>query len=286
MQGFLQKMRVELDGDSARYFLRLGDNEAPIDTLLGHRLKLTHTGNIQCQACGAATNKSFSQGYCYPCFKRLARCDLCVVSPERCHFEAGTCREPDWGESFCMQPHLVYIANSSGIKVGITKEANLPTRWIDQGAVQATPIASVDTRQQAGFVEVVFKQHISDKTNWQQMLKAEDRHVDLISIRDGLLDEVGADLEELRGKFGDFLKLSDSPVQTIRYPVDRYPTRVVALSFDKTPVVEGVLTGIKGQYLLFDTGVINLRRFTSYEIGFDTGEKVADTGSGETLSLF
>lgn len=287
MQGYLQKMRAELVDETAQYYLRLDDGERALNSLIGHRITLHHTGNIRCQACHEPTNKSFSQGYCYRCFKTLARCDLCVVSPERCHFAEGTCREPDWGESFCMQPHLVYLANSSGIKVGITREQNLPTRWIDQGAVQATPIARVDTRQQAGFVEVAFKQHISDKTNWQQMLKAENRHIDLQAARDELLACVDDELEQLRARFGRrFLRIEENGIQTIRYPVDRYPTKVVALRFDKTPTVEGVLTGIKGQYLLLDTGVINLRRFTSYEIAFSAGEREAEAGSGQTLSLF
>ncbi|HKI73379.1 MAG TPA: DUF2797 domain-containing protein [Pseudomonadales bacterium] len=268
------------------YTLRFEDAEYPLNPFIGHRIQLVYHGNIRCQHCGNATKKSYSQGYCYPCFKKLAQCDLCVVSPERCHFDKGTCREPDWGEAFCMQPHIVYLANSSGIKVGITKPEHLPTRWIDQGAVQALPVVAVQTRQQSGFVEVAFKNHITDKTQWQRMLKADDPLVDMGAIRDDLLAQVQGDLDELQQRFGiqAIQPITDADAQTIRYPVDRYPTKVVSMSFDKTPLIEGVLYGIKGQYLIFDTGVINLRRFTSYEVELvPMGEAHVP---GESLSLF
>ncbi len=117
--------------------------------------------------CGASTRKSYGDGYCYPCFKTLARCDLCVVSPDRCHYAAGTCREPAWGEAFCMQPHVVYLANSAGAKVGITKPENLPGRWLDQGATQAVVIMRTHSRHQAGCVEAALARHVSDRTDWR-----------------------------------------------------------------------------------------------------------------------
>ncbi|MEX1237513.1 MAG: DUF2797 domain-containing protein [Pseudomonadales bacterium] len=285
MRGYMRKMGVELK-DPVDYFLRLDEAEIHLNPYIGRRIQLVYHGNIECQHCGRASRKSYSQGYCYPCFRKLAQCDLCVVSPERCHYDQGTCREPDWGESFCMQPHLVYLANSSGIKVGITRPSQIPTRWIDQGAVQAIPIFEVDTRQQSGFVEVAFKHHISDKTNWQRMLKTEDSYIDLKHSRDELMPEVNDELTTLRRRFGQnsIRFIEDADVQTIRYPVDRYPTSVTAMNFDKTPTVEGTLLGIKGQYLIFDTGVINLRRFTSYEIELVLLGETARTG--ESLALF
>ena len=146
--------------------------------------------------------------------------------------------------------------------------ANTPTRWIDQGAVQAIPVLRVATRQISGFAEVMFKEHISDKTQWQRMLKADDPHVDLLPIRDDLMSKVTEEITGLQDRFGlqALQPLPDAQVQVIRYPVRHYPTRVVSMNFDKTPVIEGTLLGIKGQYLIFDTGVINLRRFTSYDI--------------------
>jgi hypothetical protein len=52
--------------------------------------------------------------------------------------------------------------------------------------------------------------------------------------------------------------------------VIKYPTKVVSLNFDKTPVISGVLEGIKGQYLLLDVGVLNIRKFSSYNLTLST----------------
>jgi len=278
MRGFLRKMSSQLpDSDCnpdtpVEYSLRLNDTAYPLNEYIGQNVTLKHLGTIECIECGRASKKSFSQGYCYPCFKKLAQCDLCIVSPERCHFDQGTCRDNDFAANFCMRPHIVYLANSSGIKVGITRQENLPTRWIDQGAVQALPVMNVMTRQQSGFVEVAFKKHVSDKTHWQKMLRGENEHLDLVTLRDELLAELKPDLDPLTDRFGiqAIQPILDAEVQTITYPVEQYPTKVVSLNLDKTPEISGTLLGIKGQYLIFDIGVINLRRFTSYEVEVTT----------------
>ncbi len=137
--GNLRKMRVE-DASPVRYFMRFNELEVEMNPLIGRPVTLAFSGRIQCIACGRVSKKSFNQGYCFPCFRSLARCDRCIVSPELCHFHLGTCREPDWGQANCMQPHVIYLANSSGVKVGITRRSQLPTRWIDQGAVEAVPL--------------------------------------------------------------------------------------------------------------------------------------------------
>ena len=54
----------------------------------------------------------------------------------------------------------------------------------------------------------------------------------------------------------------------IHFPVDSYPVKIKSFNFDKNPEVSGVLHGIKGQYLLLDIGVINIRKFTGYEVAF------------------
>ena len=137
-RGQLHKMRSRLD-NPVSYFMVLGEETFALNTLIGKKLTLEFLGQINCVHCGRNTNKSFNQGYCYPCFQKLAQCDSCVISPEKCHYDAGTCREPVWGDEFCMQDHIVYLANSSGLKVGITRASQVPTRWIDQGAIQALP---------------------------------------------------------------------------------------------------------------------------------------------------
>ncbi len=267
MLGCLDKMSTELQ-NPVRYRLPLGDSGVDLNPLIGQTLQLHYTGQIFCTHCQKKTRKSFNQGYCYPCFIRLAQCDMCIMKPETCHYAAGTCREPEWGESFCFQPHIVYLANSSGIKVGITRHSQIPTRWIDQGAIQALPIFQVSSRHISGLVEVSLAKHVSDKTSWQQMLKNNTTALDLKTIRDNLLADCSADLADIAKQFGaDSLSLLDQaePVD-IHYPVQQYPSKIKSLDFEKTPTVTGILQGIKGQYLLLDTGVINIRKFTGYEI--------------------
>ncbi|XGA81527.1 DUF2797 domain-containing protein [Halomonas sp. CH40] len=270
LQGCLRKMAIEPGTGvqaPARYRLRLGEHYLPLNERLGQPLSLTWTGAIACTHCGRATKKSFAQGYCYPCFKRLAQCDTCIMKPETCHYYQGTCREPEWGEKHCFQPHIVYLANSSGLKVGITRKTQMPTRWLDQGAIQALPILEVDTRQQSGFVEVLFKEAVSDRTNWRAMLKGEVVEMDLRAERDRLFSELGDGLRQLADIHGDsaIRKLDATPLQ-FDYPVEAFPRKITSHNFDKQPQVEGVLQGIKGQYLMLDTGVINLRKFTGYEV--------------------
>ncbi len=266
-RGALSKMAVRL-GETAQYAFRLDEQEIAVNPLLGKRIRLEFLGAINCSHCGRKTKKSFAQGYCYPCFTKLAQCDSCIMSPERCHFDAGTCREPSWGEQFCMTDHVVYLANSSGIKVGITRASQIPTRWLDQGASQALPIFRVATRQQSGFVEDLLRSQVADKTNWRALLKGDAAPVDLPAVRDALMSSCAEGIAALQQRFGlqAIQPVSDVEVVEIRYPVDAYPTKVASHDLEKTPVVEGILKGIKGQYLILDTGVINLRKYTAYQV--------------------
>ncbi len=259
-------MQVELV-NPIRYQLPLSEQLIELNPLIGKSITLVFTGKISCIHCDRSIRKTFNQGYCYPCLISLAQCDLCIMKPETCHFEAGTCREPNWAEAFCFQPHYVYLANSSGVKVGITRETQIPIRWIDQGAIQALPIIKVKSRYISGLVEVVIAQHVSDKTSWQRMLKNLVEPVDLKQKRDELLVLCQSEIDDIAKRFGegsiDFL---DEACVDINFPVETYPLKVKSFNFDKTPEVSGVLQGIKGQYLIFDTGVINIRKFSGYEV--------------------
>lgn len=268
--GHLRKMQVALT-NPVGYTLKLinGDSEHAVamNPLIGHPLHLRHTGLINCIACGRKTSKSFQQGYCFPCMRALPECDRCIVQPEQCHFAQGTCRDEAWGQQFCMQPHYVYLANSSGIKVGITRGTQIPTRWIDQGATQALPVFKVATRLQSGELEVILKQHVSDKTHWQKMLKGAAEEVDMLACRDQLLAQCHTEIEALMaGNPGDIQLLGDEGGVDINFPVSLYPEKIKSFNFDKTPDIKGLLQGIKGQYLIFDNGVINLRKFAGYQI--------------------
>tara|TARA_B110000211_G_scaffold99640_1_gene116020 strand:- start:148 stop:654 length:507 start_codon:yes stop_codon:yes gene_type:complete len=164
-----------------------------------------------------------------------------------------------------MISHYVYLANSSGLKVGITRHTQVPTRWIDQGAIQALPIYKVNTRLDSGRLETTIGAMVADKTNWRTMLKGEVEILDMKARRDELLDRLKVSLQTLSDQ-GVGMERLEADVVEINYPVLEYPTKISSFNFDKNPVVEGTLMGIKGQYLIFDTGVINLRKFTAYDI--------------------
>nr|WP_237445478.1 DUF2797 domain-containing protein [Sinobacterium norvegicum] len=351
-----------------------------MNALIGQSLRFVFRGAINCNACGKKTRKSYSQGYCYRCAQTLPQCDSCIMSPEKCHYHAGSCRDSGWGEKYCFQDHYVYLANSSGIKIGITRGSQIPTRWMDQGAIQAKPVARVKNRLMSGKVEDAFKAILPDKTNWRNLLKGDAEPLDLnqlwaeakdeLSVKiAGLIAEVEAEVQHKLDNNGDFNAiefhadiewLDDSDIVDIQYPVTQYPEKVTSRSLDselensyralyeplffqqlqqtvsavginaktekaaqklftstikkglkkaftvkpaleavtavikKFPelaaldkaeieqqftaalsgsgemlgVVEGKLNGIKGQYLILDSGVINMRKFTAYHLDF------------------
>lgn len=269
MQATISKMVTEVtEGDKVVYSMKLGDQTTPLNHLLGQKITLSFTGNIHCTHCNKKTKKSFGQGHCYGCFIKLASCDSCIMSPEKCHYHAGTCRQPEWGEEYCMQSHYVYLANSSGLKVGITRGDQLPTRWLDQGATQGRAIFTVENRRMSGLVETLFKGEVADKTNWRSMLKGEAEQIDLEYEQERLISLLAEGLDALQFEFG-FQSITDltghNKTHHFSYPVLEYPSKVVSINAEKTPIVEGTLLGIKGQYWILDTGVINIRKYTGYE---------------------
>lgn len=269
--GQLHKMHVtapSTEGEVIQYDLCLDETKLTVNELIDRHIQIRFLGDIYCESCGKKTPKSYSQGYCYKCFISLARCDICIMSPEKCHFAAGTCREPEWAEQYCMTDHIVYLANSSGLKVGITRANQTPTRWIDQGAKQALPIFRVATRYQSGLIEDILKQQVADKTNWRQLLKGDAEALDLIVERDRILANSYQMIAKLQALFGiqAIQPIENQTVTEFFYPIKQYPTKIVTHNLDKEPIVEGQLKGIKGQYLLMDTGVINIRKYTAYQV--------------------
>lgn len=242
------------------YILKNEKDSIEFNQLIGKELKLVHSGKIFCVNCGSKTKKSYSQGHCYPCSMKLASCDLCILKPETCHFDKGTCREPEWGLANCFKPHIIYLANSSGLKVGITRKSQVPIRWMDQGASEALPILEVENRFDSGKVEVLFKKYIADKTDWRKMLRGEPESIDLVWWRDDLL-------EKLKDELADFkYKEIETNIYNFKYPVDTYPEKVKSINLEKTPEVQSKLLGIKGQYLIFEAGVLNVRSHSGFEV--------------------
>lgn len=262
----LRKMSAVLK-NPVEYTLVLGDKNIPLNTFLGKKIQLRYTGEIQCIQCDRKITKSFQQGYCFPCYRRLLECNLCIIHPEKCRYYEGICQENDWAHRHCTQKHAVYLANSSGLKVGITRLNHFVSRWIDQGATQGLVIFTTQNRYQAGLIEVALKKFVADKTNWQAMLKANNYMLDLFAKRDEILEQGKLAITDLMARFpGEIQTMADAVITEINYPVLQYPLKIKTFDFNKNPLVVGVLQGIKGQYLLLDTGVISIRKFGGYVI--------------------
>ena len=251
-------METRLD-DVARYTLMLGDASIDMNAKIGQDIKLSFDGTINCIACDRVTKKSFGGGFCYPCFRSAPESSECIIRPELCRAHEGEARDMAWAEKHCLTEQIVYLARSSAIKVGITRASQMPTRWIDQGATDAIVFARVPNRYTAGVVEVAMKEHLTDRTNWQRMLKNEVIDADLAETKASLIDTLDADLRQYVDR--------DDTVCSINYPVTQYPEKVKSVGFDKSPEIERRLAGIKGQYLMFDDNrVLNIRKHNGYRV--------------------
>ncbi|HKJ41689.1 MAG TPA: DUF2797 domain-containing protein [Sunxiuqinia sp.] len=256
-QGNIIKMRTEL-ADPITYFLPVGDQEVAMNELIGQQISMKFEGQINCISCGKRTKTSFGQGFCYSCFQTAPEADQSIMRPELSKAQFGIARDMEWSEKHDLIDHYVYLAVSQDLKVGVTRTHQIPTRWIDQGASRAIRLAKTPNRHIAGIIEVLLKNHFTDKTNWRAMLQ---NHVDE-SI--DLLDEKKKAREYLSAELKQYFSDEDEVVQ-LNYPVVNYPSKVSSVSFDKKPVIEGKLMGIKGQYLIFDKNqVLNIRKHNGY----------------------
>jgi hypothetical protein len=256
--GVLKKIKA-IHNDVVSYSLPLGEELVDLNSLVGKKITLTHTGKIFCIDTGKKIKKSYGQGYSWESFMTLPECDTCIFKPERCHFKAGTCRDEEWGKAHCLQPHIIYISLTSGLKIGITRKTQVPTRWIDQGAVKAIRLCEVKDRLTSGVIEIEIAKELGDKTNWRNMLKNSYEDQDMVAVKASIVKKYAKLLEKHN------VEISDDQVFEFNYPVQKYPEKITSHNFDKNPIIEGILLGIKGQYLIFDNGVINIRKFQGYE---------------------
>ncbi len=258
-KGALDKMQSK-QAMPVEYFLVIGNTLIEANKLINKNIHIKFNNKITCKACGVETKKSFGQGYCYPCFLSVPQTAPCILHPEKCEAHKGIYRDKNYAEQFCLRPHYVYIALTAGIKVGVTRETQVPTRWIDQGAVQAIKLAKTPNRHTAGLIETYLKQYFSDKTSWQKILKNE------IQAEVNLIKQKHIAKKLMPQEFKKFVTF-DNSVMDFKYPVNKYPKKIKSISLDKIPEYKGKLTGIKGQYLIFeDGGVFNVRKHTSYEV--------------------
>jgi hypothetical protein len=244
--------------DPVQYRIKLNDEAIPVNEWIGRKVRISFLGRITCIHCGRSIKKTYNSGYCYPCFTKLPENDLCIVKPNECHYHLGTCRDPEWGEAHCMIPHYVYLALSSGVKVGLTRKHNEKKRWVDQGAIRAIPIAEVPSRKIAGELEAHLAKYVADKTDWRKMLKGDVEPVDLLELREEVL-------RYFPDEYKQYILKKDEWIDFV-YPVLEQIQKVKAYNLDKQPIIEDRLIGIKGQYLIFENGVVNIRKYCGYEV--------------------
>jgi len=257
--GQLRKMKANIGIDTVEYQLMLGENCIPMNEFIGKPLRFKFLNEIRCVDCGKTTKKSFGEGFCYNCFTDSANNSPCIIRPELCEGHLGKGRDLEWEKNNHVQEHCVYLALSSEVKVGVTRSTQIPTRWIDQGASSAIVLARVPYRQLAGVIEVALKEYLTDKTSWQKMLKNEIGDFDLVEYKWRMAELLPRDLQ-------DYIDDSEEIIQ-LNYPVLEYPQKVTSVGFEKTPEIEGVLRGIKGQYLIFDNNrVMNVRSHSGYVV--------------------
>ncbi len=255
--GNLQKMHTELH-ENVIYNLNLGGVSISMNDLIGRRVKIEYLQQINCIRCGQITKTSFAQGYCYPCFISAPETEDCVLRPELCTAHNGIARDMAYAKGHCLIDHFVYLAESGGLKVGVTRHTQVPVRWIDQGAKRAIRVARTPNRYLAGSIEVALKNHFRDKTNWRHMLT--NKNNDDIS----LVEEKARALEVLHPDFHKYA-CEDDEVISIDYPVSLYPLKVKSINFDKITEISEQLAGIRGQYLIFTGGsVLNIRKHGGY----------------------
>ncbi|MFK5889435.1 MAG: DUF2797 domain-containing protein [Flavobacteriaceae bacterium] len=259
-QGVLKKMLTE-NGTPINYYLDLEDDFINLNQLIDKKISINFL-KYQCLNCGK-DKKIYRQGYCYDCFFDMPQTGDWIMHPElsTAHLDKED-RDLEYEKEVQLKPHIVYLANSSNVKVGVTRKSQIPTRWIDQGAHEALVFVEVPNRYLAGITEVALKDQISDKTNWRKMLTNNITDVDLKAQKEQLSKYIP---EEVKPYFG----LETNAVH-LNFPVIKYPVKVKSLSLDKTSLFTGILKGIKGQYLIFEDGtVFNVRSYEGYVVKFD-----------------
>lgn len=258
-QGTLVKMPTWI-GQPIQYYLPLGNDLIEMNGLIGKKLHFEHIG-YTCLNCGSSNKRIFRQGFCFDCFQSAPQAGEWIMHPELSQAHLGIAdRDLAYESKMQLQPHVVYFAVASDLKIGVTRKSQIPTRWIDQGASWAIPIVEVPNRYLAGITEVALKAHFTDKTNWRKMLQNQLTPFDLAAEREKVRLHLPAEIQP-------YFEQTQAEQLELNYPVQHYPEKVNSLKLTEGTAFSGVLTGIKGQYLLFDGGgVFNVRSFEGYNV--------------------
>ena len=259
--GQISKMVSSLE-NPIKYKLPIGDKALNLNNLIGLKIKISYEGKITCIACNKKINKTYMQGYCYPCFILLPQTEECVFKPHLCRAHKGKARDMNWAKKNCLTTTYVYLSLTSNLKVGVTRASHIPSRWIDQGAHYAIKFAETPNRFLAGMIELELSTHISDRTKWRQMIQGTYDMIDLVYKKNELSSIISH-------KYKQYI-INDNDLVQLQYPMVNIPNKIISINLDKNPEVSGILTGIKGQYIIIDNErVLNIRKYTGYFINID-----------------
>ena len=255
--GIIKKLHSNLNGE-VQYHLPIGSSLVELNSLINKKVKFSFSGDIFCIKCNNQIKKTFAQGYCFPCFRDAPETSECILRPELCRAHEGESRDMEWSKKYCLSEQHVYMSFTGNLKIGATRHSHIPTRWIDQGATKAIILCTTPNRYLAGIIEVHLKQFYSDRTHWIKMLSGKFEEPDF--------DQCYLDAKKyLNNQFSKYI--IDNKWTDINYPIESIPEKIKSFSFDKESSYEDILTGIKGQYLLFKNNrVLNIRKHTGYEI--------------------
>ncbi|RKF04666.1 uncharacterized protein DUF2797 [Tenacibaculum lutimaris] len=249
-QGVLKKMPTE-NLTTVQYYLEMPSGYLNMNQLLNRDMSLSFV-TYECLNCHLE-KKIYRQGFCKSCFFEIPTAGDWIMRPELSKAHLGEeDRDLEYEKKVQLQPHIVYLANSSNVKVGVTRKQQVPTRWIDQGAHEAIEIVEVPNRYLAGITEVALKEHVADKTNWRTMLKNDIKDENLVEWRERLQEFIPEEVKEYY--------IATNTETNIQFPVEKYPKKPKSLNLEKQETYTGKLVGVKGQYLIFeDETVFNVR---------------------------
>lgn len=255
-EGQIKKMKTQWESP-VQYYLNLSADLLHINALIGKEISIEHIG-FQCVECDSE-EPVFRMGFCKKCFFESPYASDTILKPELSKAHLGIAeRDLEVEQKIQLQPHIVYLSYTGDVKVGVTRESQVPTRWIDQGATIALPIARTENRYEAGVIEVALKNHLADKTNWRKMLQDEKVDVDLYQVKNEISQYIPTESQR-------FI-LEEEEVFEIKYPYTA-PEKISAFTLEKNPNYKGILKGVKGQYLCFEGGnLINIRNHEGYVV--------------------
>ncbi len=254
--GSISKLTCEFK-NPILYKFNIGNQSFDLNNYIGKNIKIKFLDKINCIECGNKIKKTFMQGFCYPCFIKSPKTSECIFKPHLCRAHLGESKDMEWSKKYCLSDQYVYLSITSNLKVGVTRYTQIPNRWIDQGAHHAIKLAKVPNRYLAGMIEIELSKYISDRTQWRKMLQGNYEQIDLLNKKKELAKLLSSEYQKYI--------ITDNTIQNLFYPQLNQLEKIKSINIEKTPLIDGKITGIKGQYIIIDNlYVLNVRKYTGY----------------------